>query len=58
MFYADHALLLAPSARALHKMVDLCFKYWNGHELEYNFKKTECMCVNGWQLNMPDICMG
>ena len=61
MFYSDDSVLLAPSARALQKMVEICFKYGNDQELKYNFKKTECMCVNPkWlkQLKMPNIFMG
>ena len=33
-------LSLAPSALALQKMIDMCFKYRNDYELKYNFKKT------------------
>ena len=36
MFYADDSVLLVPSARALRKMIDTCFKYGNDHELKYN----------------------
>ena len=49
VFYADDSVLLAPSARALQKNTDICFKYkclcmewlW----IKYNLKETECMCV-------------
>ena len=57
-FYADDSVLLAPSAGALQKMIDICFKYGNDYELQYNIKMTACMCVKyKWlkQLKMPEI---
>ena len=57
MFYGDDSVLLAPSAMALQKMIDICFKYGNDYELKHHFKKTECMWVKlNWlkQLKMPD----
>jgi len=45
MFYADDSVLLAPSASALQKLLDICFKYACYYELKYNIKKNEYMCV-------------
>ena len=44
MVYTNDSVLLAPSARALPKLVDICFKYGNDHELKYNLKQTMYVC--------------
>ena len=45
LFYADDSVLLAPTPRALQKLLDICNEFASTHELVYNTKKTFCMSV-------------
>ena len=46
LMYADDAVLIAPSASALQKLLLLCENYAQHHDIMFNLKKTVCMCVN------------
>ena len=52
MFYADDSVLIAPTPRAIQKLLDICSEYANTYELRYNAKKTECMIFKPKWLNM------
>ncbi len=61
MFYADDSVLLAPSAKSLQQLLDMCFEYANDFELTYNIKTTKCMCIKPkWLKNMyvPSVYLG
>lgn len=44
LFYADDAVLLAPSPSALQTLISVCGDYGCSHEMMYNPTKTVCMC--------------
>ena len=41
--YADDMVLLAPSKRALQKLLDICSEYARLHDILYNTEKSYCM---------------
>ena len=43
--YADDMVLMAPSVRALQKLLDLCASYALDHDIVYNTRKSVCMIV-------------
>ena len=43
LFYADDAVLLATSPLALQMLLDICSKYADEYELNFNIKKTKCL---------------
>ena len=45
LFYADDAVLMAPSPYALQKLIDVCESFANDNEMTYNDKKTVCMNI-------------
>ena len=53
LFYADDAVLLAPSPSAMQKLLAICDKFASEHELVYNVKKSVLMCVKPrWLKNL------
>jgi hypothetical protein len=44
LFYADDSVLIAPSPRALQRLIDICVDYAGNFELTFNIKKTKVMC--------------
>ena len=42
--YADDVCLLSFSTAGMQKLLNICDKYSNDHDLIYNSKKTMCMC--------------
>ena len=44
LFYADNAVLLAPSPAVLQNLLNVCNLYAHNYELMYNRKKTVTMC--------------
>lgn len=43
--YADDMVLIAPSFRALQKLLDICTSYASDHDIIYNTRKSVCMMV-------------
>ena len=43
--YADDMVLMAPSVRALQKLLDLCSSYASEHDIVYNTRKSVCMII-------------
>jgi hypothetical protein len=41
--YADDITLLAPSAFALHKMLDICSNYATEYSISFNASKSKCI---------------
>jgi exonuclease III len=61
LFYADDAIIMAPSPTALQKLLNICVEYADVNELVYNAKKTVSMCVKPkWlkNLRVPDFNVG
>jgi len=59
--YADDMCLIAPSARALQKLLDICQEYALTHNIIYNTKKSVYMYVKSLNLkvdHVPYITMG
>ena len=44
IFYADDAVLLAPSPAALQSLISVCEDYGSYHDIIYNPSKSVCMC--------------
>ena len=42
LFYADDAVLLAPTVDALQKLIDVCQEFARKGDMVYNFEKSEC----------------
>ena len=61
LFYADDAVILAPSPCALQKLIDICVDFASKCELTFNTKKSVCMCVKPkWLSNLvvPRFTLG
>ena len=43
--YADDMVIMAPSVRALQKLLDLCSEFANEHDIIYNTNKSVCMII-------------
>ena len=50
-FYADDAVLLAPSPYALKCLIDICVQFASENEMMYNTTKTKCMFIRGKHCN-------
>ena len=58
--YADDMVLMSPSVSGLRKLVSICEKYAQSHDIMYNTLKTECMHFKppGTQLSInPTIAL-
>ena len=44
--YADDICLVAPSAKALQRMLDICTDHADSHNIVFNSNKSVCMCIN------------
>lgn len=56
-FYADDLCLIAPTAIALQKLIDICSNYGIQHDIVYNPSKSVCMVFkpNGYKLHCPPV---
>ena len=45
LFYADDSVLLAPSPKALQKLINICQEFTDTYDLTYNVKKSMVMCI-------------
>ena len=53
LFYADDSVLLSPSPHSMQMMLNVCEKFANDHELQFNTKKTFCLCIKPkWLKNL------
>ncbi len=61
LFYADDAVLLAPTVGGLQRLIDACAEFATVHDISYNFKKTLCVPfvpkVLG-ELHIPSVYLG
>lgn len=59
VFYADDLCLIAPSAIALQKLINICSKYGIQHDIVYNPLKSVCMVFKpkGYKLQCPLVCL-
>lgn len=55
IFYADDSALMAPSAKALQELIDICVAYADKYELSFNVKKTKVMCCTPYKIHVPDF---
>lgn len=53
--YADDMCLVAPSARALQTLLNICVKYASCHDIVYNTKKSVCMFFKSNKLTLPSV---
>ena len=61
IMYADDLCLLAPSAKLLQCLINICSKYASDHDIVYNVKKAVCMLVKSNKfnlINLPCIKLG
>ena len=42
LFYADDAVLVAPTVDALEKLINVCQDFARKRDMVYNFEKSEC----------------
>ncbi len=59
--YADDMCVVAPSAKALQLLLDVCIDYAEQHGIVYNKKKSVCMCMKSRKyklLNTPSVKLG
>lgn len=45
LLYADDSCLIAPSAAALQKLINMCAKFADDNYIVFNVKKSHCMCI-------------
>ena len=58
LFYADDAILLAPTPEALQMLIDICSKFAACNEMQYNVTKSCCMAFIPAQygnINVPKV---
>ena len=53
IFYADDSSLMAPSAKALQELINICVNYSDKYELTFNVKKTKIMCCFATKYSSP-----
>ena len=59
--YADDLCLLAPIAKGLQCLVNICYKYASDHDIVYNVTKSVCILVKSNKfnlINLPCIKLG
>ncbi len=61
LYYADDAVLLAPTVSSLQCLVDICQAYADKFDITYNVKKSHCMAFmpnSCRKLDIPSIMLG
>ena len=56
--YADDSVILAPSPKALQKLLKICENFAKEYDMLYNGKKTFCMCIkhkSGVKVKVPEV---
>ena len=58
--YADYIYVMAPTAIALQKLLDVCYEYGNTNNLIYNPLKSVCMVFKPcrFKLYCPTVAIG
>ena len=44
--FADDAVVFAPSAKGLQRLLDICSKFAVTHNVVFNVTKSQCMIIN------------
>ena len=61
LFYADDAVLLAPTVGGLQKLIDVCQRFAVVNDMCFNFKKSKCCAfippILG-KLHVPEVMLG
>ena len=65
LFYADDAILLAPTPEALQRLIDICCDFADRNEMQYNVSKSCCIAfvpsqyenINVPQLFLENLCL-
>jgi len=59
LFYADDLCLMAPTAIALQKLINICSMYGIDHDIVYNPSKSICVVFkpNGYKLHCPSVSL-
>ena len=58
--YADDMVLLSPTPQGLQKLLDVCARYADAHDIAFNVKKTVCMAILPSlfkSMSLPDIVL-
>ena len=61
LFYADDAVLLAPTPGSLQELIDICQTYALANDMSYNFKKSLCTAFlppKLGKLHIPTVFLG
>jgi hypothetical protein len=60
LFYADDLCLLAPSAIALQRLLDICHRFGIEHDVKYNLLKSVCIVFkpSRFKLKCPPVYLG
>jgi len=46
LLFADDAVVFAPSAKGLQRLLDICSKFAVTHNVVFNVTKSQCMIIN------------
>ena len=55
--YADDIVLLAPTARAMRKLLSLCDEFASGFNVLFNAKKSKCLYIRPKEDNKSNCCL-
>ena len=58
--YADDVVLISPSVKGLHRLVDQCVSFGDDFDISFNRRKTVCMAItanNYVMLNHPSLLL-
>ena len=55
--YADDIVLLAPTARAMRKLLSLCDEFASAFNLLFNVKKWKCLYIRPKEDNKSNCCL-
>ena len=55
--YADDIVLLAPTARAMRKLLCLCDEFASGFNVLFNAKKSKCLYIRPKEDNKSNCCL-
>jgi len=53
LLFADDAVVFAPSAKGLQRLLDICSKFAVTHNFVYNVTKSQCMIINSQWFDSP-----
>ena len=55
--YADYIVLLAPTARAMRKLLSLCDEFASGFDVLFNAKQSKCLYIWRKKDNKSNCCL-